>query len=312
MSKSALTNAALANSALQTLSQPQKSLESKWFYDQYGSELFEKITRLPEYYPTRTETAILQQYAATLAALIPSGSVLVELGSGSSTKTRLLLDAAPQLFAYAPLDISGPFLHQIAAPLRKDYPHLHIIPIVGDFMQPFELPLQIEFRSKVAFFPGSTIGNLEPGDAVDLLKRVRAIANIDALILGADLIKDADRLVAAYDDSAGVTAAFNLNMLARLNREAKTDFDLEAFHHKALWNEVDARIEMHLISEKDQSVQILGQDLRFTAGEGIHTENSHKYRKSTIEDLAQKSGWSLEKHLTDPKGDFSVNLLRAV
>ncbi|MQY44397.1 L-histidine N(alpha)-methyltransferase [Epibacterium sp. SM1969] len=311
MSKSALTNIALANSALHTLSQPQKSLESKWFYDHYGSELFEQITKLPEYYPTRTETAILQQNAATLAALIPPGSVLVELGSGSSTKTRLLLDAAPQLFAYAPLDISGPFLHQIAAPLRKAYPHLHIIPIVGDFMQPFLLPSQIETRRKVAFFPGSTIGNLEPKSAVDLLKRVRAIENIDALILGADLVKDEKRLVDAYDDSAGVTAAFNLNLLARLNREAKANFSLEDFHHKALWNPEDERIEMHLISNKAQTVHLMGQVVQFAAGETIHTENSHKYRQSTLQKLATQAGWSLTEHLVDAQGDFSVNLLRA-
>ncbi len=309
MDKPVVENQALLTSALAGLRATPKTLDSKWFYDATGSTLFEEITQLEEYYPTRTETAILRDQAARLARHVPAGAALVELGSGASLKTRILLDALPELAAYVPLDISAGFLARTADGLRAAYPGLNISPVVADFMQSVTLPPTLTDRPKVAFFPGSTLGNLAPEDAADLLKRVRDWGHVEAFILGVDLVKDPQTLILAYDDPQGVTAAFNLNILARLNREVGADFALDHFRHEARWNAKAARIEMHLISTIAQRVQFGGAEIAFSAGESIHTENSRKYTRASITQIAEAAGWRLDSFLTDPKQWFGVCVL---
>lgn len=299
----------IAEAALAGLSGRPKGLSPKWFYDARGSDLFEEITRLPEYYPTRTERAILETRLEEIAAHVPPGAVLVELGSGASVKTRLLLDGLPHLSGYVPIDISETFLMQTAARLRADYPHLAVTPVVADFMAPITLP-DLGGRPVVGFFPGSTLGNLAPDGAVALLSRLRAWRDHGALILGVDLVKDAGTLEAAYDDAQGVTAAFNRNLLTRLNREADADFDLSAFRHKAVWNADAQRIEMHLESTRAQSVRVAGARIAFAAGETIHTENSYKFTPDSLSAMAQDAGWRVADLLTDPDRLFAVAVLR--
>ena len=294
--------------ALDGLTSTPKSLPPKWFYDRRGSELFERITELPEYYPTRTEAAILRDHAARLGRLVPDGGALVELGSGASVKTRTLLDAGHHFGAYVPVDISEGFLLATAKGLRALYPELAIHPVVGDFTGPVDLPEAVVEMPKVGFFPGSTIGNLEPAEAVALLSRARGWPGARAFILGADLVKDEAELIAAYDDAQGVTAAFNRNLLERLNREAGTDFDLSTFRHEARWT--GDRIEMHLISTRPQRVRLEGRDIHFAAGESIHTESCRKYTARALDDLAAASGWRVEDLLTDGAARFAVAILR--
>ncbi|MFP4126727.1 MAG: L-histidine N(alpha)-methyltransferase [Alphaproteobacteria bacterium] len=302
-------NAALMEHALEKLSRQPKGLSPKWFYDARGSELFEAITRLPEYYLGRTERAILAAGLAEIAAFVPDGAVLVELGSGASVKTRLLLDGLPHLSGYVPVDISRDFLSQTAAQLAADYPDLPITPVVADFMAEIVVP-ERDGRPIVGFFPGSTLGNLDPEGAVALLARLRAWPNHAALILGVDLVKAPARLEAAYDDAQGVTAAFNLNLLARLNREAGADFDLAAFRHRARWNASASRVEMHLESLRAQEVRIAERTIAFAAGETIHTENSHKFTAESLAAMAAAAGWDLAGVLSDPEALFAVALLR--
>ncbi|MBO9465623.1 L-histidine N(alpha)-methyltransferase [Tropicibacter sp. R15_0] len=309
MDKPVITHSQLASSAIETLSRPQKALEAKWFYDHRGSELFEAITQLPEYYPTRTEIAILEDKAAQLARFVRDGGVLMELGSGASVKTRILLDALPRLGAYMPLDISGEFLQLSAAQLRRTYPGLQVTPIVADFMQALPPLPGAAHQPVTVFFPGSTIGNLEPETAIALLQRIRNLPQVHALILGADLIKEESRLIAAYDDAQGVTAEFNLNLLRRLNFEAGANFELAGFGHEARWNAEQARIEMHLVSSRTQEVQIGAERFRFETGESIHTENSHKYSHASLSQMAEQSGWQLAQSFTDANKDFSVSVL---
>ena len=310
MDKPVIENRALFADALNGLRATPKFLASKWFYDATGSALFEQITTLPEYYPTRTEIAILEQNVASIAKLVPKGAVLVELGSGASVKTRILLDRLPHLSAYVPLDISARFLIETVERLAKDYPGLNIEPVVADFMADIDLPGSLNTTPKVVFFPGSTIGNLTPPDAVELLKRIRAIPNVAGLILGADLVKDRNTLVHAYDDSAGVTAAFNLNLLTRLNREIGAQFDLNDFSHRAVWNDAASRIEMHLVSQRAHEVVLGTEIIRFRKGETIHTENSHKYSNPALQSLAERSGWRISELLTDSGNQFAVALLQ--
>jgi len=310
MDRPVATNPALLAAALRGLGRRPKRLEAKWFYDARGSALFEEITRLPEYYPTRVETGILAAHAARLAAQIPPGAALVELGSGASAKTRLLLDAAPHLGAYCPLDISAEFLRSAAAALAADYPALNVRPVIGDFTAGVALPPAVAQMPKAVFFPGSTIGNLSPEGAVALLARLGRWPGAEVLILGADLVKDRETLIAAYDDAAGVTAAFNLNLLHRLNREAGATFDPAGFRHEARWNLRAARIEMHLVSRRAQVVDVAGRAIPFAAGESIHTENSHKYTRPRLEAMAARAGWRMADWLTDAAGMFSVSVLR--
>ncbi|MFY0616147.1 L-histidine N(alpha)-methyltransferase [Shimia sp.] len=309
MDKQTVTDPNLLASALQTLSNRQKVLDPKWFYDHRGSELFEDITKLPEYYPTRTETAILSTHARRIAANITDGAVLIELGSGASVKTRLLLDAAPQLATYAPVDISAQFLQGVAAQLQTDYLSLEVTPIVADFMSPISLPAHLLDRDLIVFFPGSTIGNLTSDAAIGLLRSVRDLGRVRAMVVGADLAKDATVLVDAYDDATGTTAAFNKNLLYRLNREAGANFDVEKFHHEARWNEDLSRIEMHLVSRTTQIVDLGGRSFHFMEGESIHTENSHKYTRNSLSELAEAGGWYVTDWLTDPQDLFSVSVL---
>ena len=293
------------------LSQPRKTLPSKWLYDEEGSRLFELITELPEYYPTRTELLILEQAAPGLAEEISPGAALVEFGNGSSLKTRRVLDAAPQIAVYVPIDISLDALLASAAELREAYPQLTVAPLAGDFTQRLQLPREAQGRPHTGFFPGSTIGNFEHEDAVVFLRAAGRLLGEGAyMLVGADLVKDEAVLVAAYDDAQGVTAAFNKNLLARINRELEGDFDLDAFRHEARWNAEQSRIEMHLVSLREQTAQAGGETFDFEAGESIHTENSHKFTVEGFAALAAQAGWRQDRVWTDPQRLFSVMLLK--
>jgi dimethylhistidine N-methyltransferase len=305
-----IANGALLAAAVAGLSAVPKTLEAKWLYDAEGSRLFEEITRLPEYYPTRTERTILEAEAAALAATIPEGAALVELGSGASVKTRLLLDAAPHLGAYVPVDISAAFLDETARVLAGDYPELRVLPVVADFTGAATLPRPLVDMPKVAFFPGSTLGNLDDGAATRLLARARAWPGVVAFILGVDLVKSPDVLIPAYDDAAGVTAAFNLNLLTRLNRETGATFDPAAFRHEARWNATESRIEMHLLSVHDQTVALGQTEIRFARGESVHTESSRKYTAESLAGIAHAAGWRVDRFLTDAGALFAVAILR--
>jgi dimethylhistidine N-methyltransferase len=288
-----------------------KTLPSKYFYDRAGSELFERITELPEYYPTRCELAILRTHAADIAQLFPYGSVLVEFGSGSSKKVRLLLDAASQLAGYVPVDISGEFLQQEAAQLRREYP-VDVLPVAADFTRPFDLPRGVNGLPRCGFFPGSTIGNFEPEQAVGLLRHFGQVLGPGAvLIIGVDLEKDSETLHRAYNDSQGVTAAFNLNLLARINREHGAQIDVRDFEHRALYNREQHRVEMHLVSLRQQQIRLCGELIEFQAGETIHTENSYKYSLESFAALARAAGWTPAEIWTDPDNYFSVHALKA-
>jgi dimethylhistidine N-methyltransferase len=292
------------------LSRPVKSISPKWFYDEAGSDLFEQITGLDEYYPTRTEAALLAAIAPELAAGIPDGGVLVEFGSGASAKTRILLDAAPQLSAYVPMDISVEALDAAARSINTDYPALEVWPVAGDFTHPIALPPEVAGRPRVGFFPGSTIGNFGPVGAAEFLGAVKDLLGEGAsMIIGADLVKDDQTLVAAYDDARGVTAAFNLNLLARANREIGADFNLDGFSHRAVWNAAESRMEMHLVSNAAQAVRIDGRTFTFAEGESLHTENSYKFTRSGFEALAGAAGWRLGRSWVSPPPEFAVFVL---
>ena len=293
------------------LAKPQKAMSPKWFYDAEGSRLFEEITRLPEYYPTRQEAALLRELAQSLTARFGDRAVLVEFGSGASEKTRILLDSAPNLAAYVPIDISPDALEQAVEGISASYPSLRVEPVVGDFLNLPALP-ELGLGRRVGFFPGSTIGNLDREDAVRLLTVARERLDAGALfILGVDLVKDPGTLIAAYDDAQGVTAAFNKNLLVRANRELNADFDLSAFEHLALWNPVDARMEMHLRSTRDQRVRIGAATVDFVQGETIHTESSRKYREATVRALAEAAGWSVAAFEVGPEPSVAIVVLEA-
>ena len=277
------------------LSRRHKALSPKWFYDAEGSRLFEEITRLPEYYPTRQEARLLRRVAPGWAAVFGPGAVLVELGSGASEKTRIVLDAAPDLAAYVPIDISPAALSTAADRIRADYPDLKVLPIVGDFEHLSPPPPEAGSGRRIGFFPGSTIGNLTPEAAKRLLRSAREILGRGAFfILGVDLVKSPATLIAAYDDAQGVTAAFNRNVLARANRELGTDFDLSAFAHRALWNAQSSQMEMHLKALRPMTVRLGKLAFRFGEGETIHTESSRKFDRVSVRELAEASGWKLE------------------
>lgn len=293
------------------LSSSPKSLSPKWFYDSEGSRLFEQITRLDEYYPTRQETALLRQTIPFWLNLIGQKAVLVELGSGASEKTRILLDAIADLAAYVPLDISETALQEAASALRADYPNLDIRPVSGDFENLPDLPDDLPSGRRIGFFPGSTIGNLDRDAAIKLLAASRRMLGRNSLfILGVDLIKDRETLEAAYDDALGVTAAFNMNLLHRANRELGTDFDTNGFRHRAIWNEAEIRIEMHLESLRDQTVNLDGHKFHFRAGETLHTENSRKFDREHIVALAEAGGWSLVEMRVSTAPYVALALLR--
>lgn len=302
---------AFARDAVEDLSQSPKRLSPKYFYDAAGSELFEAITRLPEYYPTRTELSILTQRGGEIAKILPEGAALIEFGAGATTKARLLLKRC-RFGAYVPVDISGDFITAQANGLRKDFPDLAVHPVVADFTTPFALPADIAGTPKVGFFPGSTLGNFEPHEACAFLRSARAILGEGAqMIIGVDLEKDERVLYDAYNDAAGVTARFNLNVLVRINRELGGNFDLSSFTHRAIYNRERHRIEMHLISKKQQTVRMLGTSFAFRSGESIHTENSYKYSIERFAALARGAGWTVRKSWTDEAKMFSVHALSA-
>ena len=301
--------AAFLDEVLDGLSGAAKSISPKWLYDARGSALFEEITQLPEYYLTRTETAVLRSHARALAGLVPPGGALVEFGSGASVKTRLLLDEGRHFEAYAPIDISKDFLIEAAIALRSAYPQMRVLPIVADFLSEIAFPEVIANTPKVGFFPGSTIGNLPPEAARTLLARARAWTGMQRFILGVDLVKDEETLVRAYDDSQGVTAAFIKNVLQRLNDELGADFDLDRFAYKAEWQADPAQIDMMLVSDRVQTVSLGGQPIQFKDGEAIHVSTSRKYTRETLSQLVEASGWQLETLLTDPHEKVAVAVL---
>lgn len=303
-------NGSFVSAVIGGLSRPQKTLPCRYFYDARGSELFERITELAEYYPTRTEAGILTTHARDMTDGMSAETVLVEFGSGSSLKTELLLAELPDHAAYVPIDVSPDALAQASTRLARRFPKLDIRPVVGDFSELSRLPNGFPGRPKVGFFPGSTIGNLAPAEASRLLVRFKSLLSADGrLIIGIDLKKDKATLERAYNDNAGVTAEFNLNVLERINREIEPVFDLGAFTHAAHYNSREGRIEMHLVSRCDQAFAIRGRRFTMRAGETIHTENSYKYSVAQFQALARCSGWKPARVWTDTDELFSVHEL---
>jgi dimethylhistidine N-methyltransferase len=296
---------AFRDDVLAGLSAPIPAIPARWLYDRRGSELFDAITRLESYYPTRTETALLHDIMPEAAARIPKGAVIVEFGAGSQTKTPILLEAiAPA--AYIPVDISGDYLEHSAEDLQQGFPKLEVISVVADFTRPFTLPAGLEHLPKVGFFPGSTIGNFVPRSATDLLRHFRSLLGPGAqLIIGMDRVKPVERLLAAYDEPEGVTAEFNLNLLKRINRELDGDIPLDGFRHKARWNEILSRVEMHLVAVRDVHFTVSGRSFQFAKGASIHTENSHKYGPRSGRVLLLAGGWTPVAEWTDREEDFA-------
>jgi dimethylhistidine N-methyltransferase len=296
---------------LDGLSRPRKRLPAKYFYDAAGSRLFDAITDLPEYYPTRTELGILGAHAVAMAARCGPRCLLVELGAGSLTKVRLLLDRLDRPAGYVPVDVSGDHLRAAAAALADDYPELDVAPVAADFTRPFALP-GVPAARRVVFFPGSTIGNFDPPEADALLRRVaRLVGAGGGLLLGIDLRKDVVVLERAYNDAAGVTAAFNRNLLTRINRELGADFDPHGFRHLAFYDRGRSRIEMHLVSETPQRVRVGEAVFGFRAGESIHTENSYKYDVDEFAARAAACSLRLDETWTDARHYFAVLYLTA-
>lgn len=305
---------AFAAAVLAGLSQPRKIIPARFFYDHAGSELFEAITGLPEYYPTRTEIGILTEHAAAIAAAVGPDRAVVEFGSGSSMKTPLLLRAVAPA-AYVPVDISAEFLHAAAAALAADFPGLPVLPVAADFTLGFRLPAAVAALPRLGFFPGSTLGNMAPAGAVDLLRHFAAVLGDGAaMVIGLDLApgpqKSVAMLEAAYDDAAGVTAAFNRNLLHRINRELGGTVRIDDFAHRALWNADLGRIEMHLVAVRDTGFEAAGAAFRLHAGETIHTENSYKWTLAEARLLARAGGWVPDAVWSDADGRFALHLWR--
>jgi dimethylhistidine N-methyltransferase len=294
------------------LTQPAKAIPARWFYDHRGSELFEKITQLAEYYPTRTEVGILSEHSPEIGRTVGPGRVVVEFGAGSATKTPLLLDClAPA--GYVPVDISGDFLRESCEALEQRYPGLPIHPVEADFSRASTLPAALAHHQRLGFFPGSTIGNMEPFAAVDLLRTMRAtLGEGSLLVIGMDRIKAPNVLTAAYDDALGVTAEFNLNLARRINRELDGTIPVDGLRHRAVWNDDRARIEMHLEARRDLTFDVAGRRFAMHAGETIHTENSHKYDERSAATLLLAGGWEPQRSWMDADRDFMVVLARAI
>jgi L-histidine Nalpha-methyltransferase len=307
----ALADPDFRRDVLAGLAAPIRAIPARWLYDRRGSELFEAITRLPEYYLTRTETALLERRCPDVARIAGPGQAVVEFGSGASVKTRILLGSAGPS-AYVPIDISGDFLRDSAASLAEDFPGLPVFPIEADFTRPIELPAALKASPKLGFFPGSTIGNMIPSTGVDLLRAMRQTLGTGAwLFIGFDRVKDPAELLRAYDDEAGTTAQFNLNLLVRINRELDGDIPLEAFRHRAVWNDGLSRIEMHLEAARDVAFEVAGNRFSMAAGETIHSENSHKYGERDARLLLLAGGWTPVEEWTDDDARFALVLARA-
>ncbi len=302
-----------AAAVVRGLSKPRKAIDPVWFYDEAGSRLFDRITDLPEYYPTRTEIAILRRHGGEMATAMGPGVQLIELGSGSSVKVRLLLDRLEDPAGYVGIDVSGAHLRAACDRLAADHPALEVAALCADYMGEVTLPdpQRTVPRRRAGFFPGSTIGNLEPAVAADFLSRWRVRLRGGGMLVGVDLQKDPATLEAAYDDAAGVTAAFNRNLLVRINRELGGTFDLDAFDHRAYYDRDLGRIEMHLVSRRDQIATAAGRRFAFAAGETIHTEISCKYTVDGFRALATRAGWRPARVWTDPDRLFSVHWLEA-
>ncbi len=296
---------------LRGLSAAAKSIPCKYFYDEAGSKLFDQICELEEYYPTRTELAIMERHAQEMADLAGPSCLLVEYGSGSSVKSRLLLDRLATPVAYVPVDISREHLRLSASALARAYPHLEVLPICADFTQPLELPVPaLRSRRRLVYFPGSTMGNLTPEEAIRLLRRTAQLGGpYSGLLLGVDLKKDPQILHTAYNDKQGVTAAFNLNLLERINRELGADFQTAQFWHHASYNPREGRIEMYLISQKEQRVRIGSQAVTLAEGEAIRTEYSYKYSLAEVKHLAAAAGYEVRRVWTDDRNYFCVAYL---
>ena len=302
---------AFLSDVLAGLAQPRKAIPARWFYDRRGSELFEEITRLPEYYPTRTEIDLLARHSDEVGLITGKGRAVVEFGSGSSLKTpRLLSHVAPS--AYVPIDISGDFLRDSAAALAESFPGLTVLPVEANFMHPVALPAEVKRLPKLGFFPGSTIGNLVPRSGVNLLRDMIETLGVGSMLLiGMDQVKNTDMLIRAYDDEAGVTAAFNLNLLERINHELGGDIPVQWFRHRAVWNDTWSRIEMHLVATRDLNFRIGGRHFEMHADETIHTENSHKYTPRSGRQLLAAGGWTPLREWSDANGLFSLILAEA-
>lgn len=290
---------------------PRHAIPARWLYDERGSELFDEITRLPEYYPTRTEAALLDQCRSDVAARVGPGTAVIEFGAGSATKTPLLLDAiAPS--AYIPIDISGDYLRSSADILQSRFPSLEVIPVEADFTQAMSLPAAIDGAERLGFFPGSTIGNFVPRSSVNLLRHMREILGEGAkLLIGFDRIKPVDVLLPAYDDAAGVTAAFNLNLLHRINCELEGEIPVDAFAHEVRWNDMEARIEMHLRCLRDIRFKVGNDIFSMREGESIHTENSHKYDLRSLRLLLRAACWTPLADYSDAENWFTLVLAEA-
>lgn len=305
------SDATFLKDVLDGLRATPKTLPCKYFYDQRGSQLFDEICEQPEYYPTRTELAIMEEHTGAMAEAIGPGVLLIELGSGSSIKTRLLLDHLEDMAGYIPVDISLEHLRTTAESINRDYPGLEVLPVAVDYLEGFFVPEPAKpARRRVVYFPGSTIGNLSMKGARELLALCARLVGADgAMLIGADLKKDPAVLEAAYSDAAGVTAEFNYNLLRRINNELGGDFDITAFRHKAVYNETEGRVESHLVSTRAQRVSLNGEAFAFAEGESIHTENSHKYSMDDFAALAATAGFRVERVWTDADALFSVQLL---
>jgi dimethylhistidine N-methyltransferase len=300
-----------ADAVLSGFAQSQRSIPCRFFYDAVGSELFEEIVKLDEYYPTRVESALLEAHCAKIAGAASDARVLIEFGSGSSRKTSLLLGALTQVSTYVPIDIAAESLQEAATWLSERHDGLTIVPLIADFTRTRTLPQVARKRKRLGFFSGSTIGNLNHDEARNFLANAaRLLGKGSDFLIGVDLKKPTSILIPAYNDRRGVTAAFNLNLLARINRELDGDIDLGCFYHDAVWNEADGRIEMYLVSRARQIVHVQGRPFAFAEGERIHTENSHKYTVAEFQTLAGTSGWQPVKAWTDSDELFSLHLLR--
>ncbi|MEM8743581.1 MAG: L-histidine N(alpha)-methyltransferase [Pseudomonadota bacterium] len=305
-----LVSGEFAEAVLSGLAQPVKNIPCRFLYDARGSELFEEITRLEEYYPTRTEIGLLKQYGPEIAERAGQGCAVVEFGSGSSRKTHILLEALTGASAYVPIDIDDAALKEATSRLHADFPRLAMHPVHADFSQDIRLPDEIADAPKLGFFPGSTIGNFDLDGAVDFLGDAGDLLGPESdLLIGADLQKDRDILVPAYDDASGVTAEFTLNLLHRINRELDADFDVSRFAHKAIYNDDVGRIEIYIESLADQRVTVLGRLFSFAVGEDIHVENSHKFTVPQFKALAREAGWASEQVWIDENDLFSMHYL---
>lgn len=305
------TRQAFANALLNALTQTPHRISPKFFYDQAGSALFEKICMLPEYYPTRTELQILSTHAADMARCIGPRADIIEFGAGASRKIGLLLGALVQPLRYTPIDISGEHLAQAVAALQRSFPDIVMQPVTGDFTQAFNVPAPLAGATRVGFFPGSTLGNFNPPEALAFLRRAASLLRGGGLLLGIDLVKEPARLHTAYNDAAQVTAEFNLNLLRRANRELGADFDLTGFAHHAPYDPVRQRVDMYLVSRRPQAVRFLGREFFLKEGDCLHTESSHKYTVEGLRRMATEAGFTPGPVWCDPERLFSVHWLRA-